>query len=149
MLEVARAWCLCKDGGSLTIAVMYGADEIAFNAHRVYGDVRWPYLTTNWNQHYLGTGWQRVHVFTKIKRCISAEFSGSLGIKLVEAEGGIFAETVVPGGAAHKQGVRSGMQIREVDGMDEPPTTVKKLVAAFRVLDRPFAVEFCSPEAAG
>ena len=70
VFEIARAWCLCKDGGSLTIAVMYGAypkgfDEIRLNAGRWYGLLRWPYLTSNWKQHWRGSGAQGVHVFTK------------------------------------------------------------------------------------
>jgi hypothetical protein len=65
ILEIARAWCVTKPGGSLTIGVMYGPDRIFFNAHRVYGPERWPYLTTNWEQHYLGRGEQKVHVFVK------------------------------------------------------------------------------------
>ena len=40
--------CVTKPGGSLTIAVMHGLDAVAWNAHRIYGDVRWPYLVTNW-----------------------------------------------------------------------------------------------------
>jgi len=66
VLEIARAWCVCKEGGSLTIAVLYGSDSIRFNADRSYGKIRWPYLTTNWKQHYReDSGRQRVHVFTK------------------------------------------------------------------------------------
>ena len=66
VLEIARSYCVCKQGGSLVIAVMYGSDEIQFNAHRVYGDLRWPYLATNWVQvHREDAGRQRVHVFSK------------------------------------------------------------------------------------
>ena len=68
VLEIARAHCVCRPGGSLTIAVMTkdGADALEFNAHRVYGDLRWPYLASNWEQTYREPdGEQRVHVFTK------------------------------------------------------------------------------------
>jgi hypothetical protein len=68
IIAVARAWCVTKVDGSLTIGVMYqnGKDFIFYNAHRVYGNIRYPYLVTNWKQLYRGNGLQRVHVFTKI-----------------------------------------------------------------------------------
>ena len=65
ILEIARSWCVTKPGGSLTIGVMYGSDELVFNAHRIYGKKRWPLLASNWAQHYVGRGDQKVHVFTK------------------------------------------------------------------------------------
>ena len=67
IITIARAWCVTREGGSLTIGVMYdeGKDYIAFNAHRVYGNIRYPYLTANWQQYYEGHGIQRVYVFTK------------------------------------------------------------------------------------
>lgn len=66
VLEIARSYCVCKQGGSLVIGVEYGSDEIQFNAHRVYGHLRWPYLATNWVQvHREDAGRQRVHVFSK------------------------------------------------------------------------------------
>lgn len=66
VLEIARAHCLCKRGGSLVLAVMYGEDVIEYNAHRRYGPVRWPYLATNWRQLYReDEGTQLVHVFQK------------------------------------------------------------------------------------
>ena len=56
----------CTPGGSLVVAVMYGSDELQYNAHRVYGELRWPYLASNWLQvHRESTGEQRVHVFVK------------------------------------------------------------------------------------
>ena len=66
IIAIARAWCLTKQGGSLTIGVMYdyNNDCIRFNAGRWYGKVRFPYLATNWKQFYRGQGSQRVHVFT-------------------------------------------------------------------------------------
>ena len=66
VLEIARAHCVCKPGGSLVVAVMYGSDELQYNAHRVYGELRWPYLASNWVQvHRESRGNQRVHVFVK------------------------------------------------------------------------------------
>ncbi|XP_052104115.1 uncharacterized protein LOC127737452 [Mytilus californianus] len=67
IIAVARGWCVTKEGGSLTIGVPYSIekDYIKFNAGRWYGKIRYPYLTTNWKQHYQGHGRHRVHVFTK------------------------------------------------------------------------------------
>ena len=67
IIAVARAWCVTKHGGSLTIGVQYDYNHeyLHFNADRVYGKKRYPYLTTNWKQLYRGIGKQRVHVFTK------------------------------------------------------------------------------------
>ena len=69
IIAIARSWCVTEEGGSLTIGVMYDKelDYIKFNAGRWYGKIRYPYLTTNWKQHYRGNGIQRVHVFTKEK----------------------------------------------------------------------------------
>lgn len=67
LIVIARAWCVTRTNGSLVLGVPYDInnDYIAFNAHRCYGAKRYPYLTTNWHQHYLGKGIHRVHVFTK------------------------------------------------------------------------------------
>ena len=66
ILEIARAHCVCESHGSLVLAVMYGEDEIEYNAHRIYGPARWPYLATNWHQLYREQeGSQLVHVFQK------------------------------------------------------------------------------------
>jgi hypothetical protein len=68
IIAIARAWCVTKVHGSLTIGVPYtsGDDNIQYNAHRVYGKIRYPYLCANWRQHYRGSGEQRVFVFTKV-----------------------------------------------------------------------------------
>lgn len=69
VLEIARAHCVCKDFGSLVIGVMTkgGNDALEFNAHRVYGSIRWPYLASNWQQIYKEPeGEQQVHVFLKL-----------------------------------------------------------------------------------
>lgn len=67
VLEIARAHCVCKSGGSLVIAVPdEKEDALYFNAHRVYGSIRWPYLVSNWQLiHRESDGAQRVHVFEK------------------------------------------------------------------------------------
>lgn len=71
IIAIARAWCVTKPGGSLTLGVPYvnsGVDYIAFNAGRFYGKIRYPYLATNWRQIYRGKGgMHRVHVFSKVK----------------------------------------------------------------------------------
>ncbi len=67
MITIARAWCVAKYGGSLTIGVQYFEHElIRFNADRRYGKFRYPYLATIWKQHYEGPGVQKPHVFTKV-----------------------------------------------------------------------------------
>jgi hypothetical protein len=50
-----------------SIFVAYDVDNeyIRFNGDRSYGKIRYPYLTTNRKQFYIGWGVQRVHVFTK------------------------------------------------------------------------------------
>lgn len=67
IIAIARAWCVTRRGGSLTIGVMYDEenDYLRFNAGRWYGKIRYPYLTTNWKQTYRGYGSQRIHVFVK------------------------------------------------------------------------------------
>ena len=66
IIAIARAWCVTKQGGSLTIGVMndYNNDYIRFNAGRWYGKVRFPYLVTNWKQFYRDQNSQRVYGFT-------------------------------------------------------------------------------------
>lgn len=69
VLEVARAHCVCKSFGSLVIGVLSTGyvDSLEFNAHRIYGSTRWPYLVSNWQQIYREpAGEQRVHVFMKL-----------------------------------------------------------------------------------
>jgi len=67
IIAVAKAWCVTKVNGSLTLAVMFNEnkDYIRFNADRFYGKIRYPYLTSNWKQFYRGDGSQKVHIFTK------------------------------------------------------------------------------------
>jgi hypothetical protein len=69
IITIAPAWCVTKDGGYLTIGVPYDFDNeyIRFNGDRGYGKIRYPYLTTNWKQFYIGWRVQRVHVLTKSK----------------------------------------------------------------------------------
>ncbi|VDI51824.1 Hypothetical predicted protein [Mytilus galloprovincialis] len=80
IIAIARGWCVTKDEGSLIIGVQYSyeMDHIKFNAGRWYGKIRYPYLATNWKQHYRGHGRQRVHVFTKI----NVNFTRTLGYYL-------------------------------------------------------------------
>ena len=67
IITIARAWCVTKKNGSLTIGVMFDneKDYIKFNAGRWYGKLRYPYLCTNWKQHFRGDGEQKIHVFIK------------------------------------------------------------------------------------
>ena len=69
MITIARAWCVTKDGGSLTIGVPYHLEHelIRFKADRRYCKFRYPYLATIWKQHYEGPGVQKPHVFTKVE----------------------------------------------------------------------------------
>ena len=57
VLAIAHARCVSREGASLTIAVPFGTDTIAFNVHRVYGAHRYPYLASNWRQV-----WRQPHV---------------------------------------------------------------------------------------
>jgi hypothetical protein len=81
VLEIARAHCVCKPNGYLIIAVPnHPKDALVFNAHRIYGNYRWPYLTSNWQQIHRTPGqdepttsdqppgaWdQRIHVFQRL-----------------------------------------------------------------------------------
>ena len=47
---VAKAWCVTKVNGSLTVAVMFNEnkDYFRFTADRCYGKIRYAYLTSNW-----------------------------------------------------------------------------------------------------
>ena len=69
IIAVARTWCVTKVKGSLVIGVPYenGKDYVMYNAHRVYGKIRFPYLSTNWKQHFKSDhgGLQITVVFTK------------------------------------------------------------------------------------
>jgi len=47
---VAKIWCYIQKGGTMILGVPFGFDEIQFTAHRVYGELRWSYLTSNWKQ---------------------------------------------------------------------------------------------------
>lgn len=67
VLEIARAWCVTKKGGTLVIGAPNGEDVLFFNARRQYGNSRWPYLTTGWKQLHRSetASWRRVFVFVK------------------------------------------------------------------------------------
>jgi hypothetical protein len=48
ILAVVRAWCVTKPGGKMLLGIPTGKDSIEFNAHRWYGEFRWPLITANW-----------------------------------------------------------------------------------------------------
>jgi hypothetical protein len=48
MLALARAWCVTKPNGFLYLGVPTGVDKVVYNAHRVYGKIRYPLVTVNW-----------------------------------------------------------------------------------------------------
>mmetsp|Transcript_14351 Transcript_14351/g.16450 ORF Transcript_14351/g.16450 Transcript_14351/m.16450 type:complete len:235 (+) Transcript_14351:3-707(+) len=53
LLAIAKVRCVTKESGYLVLAVPVGADYqdgIQFNAHRIYGKLRYPLLTANWLQ---------------------------------------------------------------------------------------------------
>lgn len=63
---IARAWCATKPGGYLVIGVPFGQDAIEYNAHRIYGNIMYPHLVSNWYQQWRAdAGDQRVHVLRK------------------------------------------------------------------------------------
>ena len=39
---------LLRPGGLLLLAVPIGSDALVWNAHRIYGRIRWPLLTAGW-----------------------------------------------------------------------------------------------------
>ena len=53
IIAIARAWCVTKNNGSLTIGVMFDHDKdyLKYNSARWYGKIRYSYLCTNWKQH--------------------------------------------------------------------------------------------------
>ena len=67
IIAVAKACCVTKVNGSLTLAVMFNEnkDYFRFNADRFYGKIRYAYLTSKWKQFYRGDGSQKIHIFTK------------------------------------------------------------------------------------
>ncbi len=69
IITIAQAWCVTKPKGTLAIGVpTAGRDALYYNAHRMYGPIRYPYLTTNWRSKYgkvLKTPGLPVHVFSK------------------------------------------------------------------------------------
>jgi hypothetical protein len=53
IIAVAKAWCVTKPRGVMIIQVPYSnVDSILFNAHRTYGQLRTPFLMTNWVQKF-------------------------------------------------------------------------------------------------
>lgn len=71
ILTLANAWCVTKNGGKLILNVpddSYGQDRIDFNSHRVYGSVRYPWLTMGW--HQLETGLEASKLLFSDKGCV-------------------------------------------------------------------------------
>ncbi len=71
IIAIARGWCVTKPGGFLLIGVPYikqHRDQIRFNAAWYYGNLRYPYLATNWEQVAKGDNRtnQQVHLFRKL-----------------------------------------------------------------------------------
>lgn len=57
ILTIARAWCVSSPTAKLAIGVPTGGmDKIEFNAHRIYGPILYPYLTTNWRFIWSSSG---------------------------------------------------------------------------------------------
>lgn len=50
LLSVVRGYCVTKEDGFMVLGLPTGKDAIAFNAHRIYGYVRWPLVSANWVQ---------------------------------------------------------------------------------------------------
>ena len=56
IIAVAEAWCVSSQDASLALSVPTsvslldapGRDIIEYNAHRIYGPLMYPFLTTNW-----------------------------------------------------------------------------------------------------
>jgi len=57
IMGVARAWCVTKQHATLTLGLSSGNDIVYFNAGRIYGKERWPYVTTNWKRVSYSSGW--------------------------------------------------------------------------------------------
>lgn len=54
IISVAKTWCVTKPGGYAIIEVPFRpTDEVTyFNMHRTYGQVRMPYMMTNWGEAF-------------------------------------------------------------------------------------------------
>jgi hypothetical protein len=57
LMALARAWCVTKASGSLTLGLSSADDHVYFNAGRIYGPARWPYMATNWRRVNYTSGW--------------------------------------------------------------------------------------------
>uniref|UniRef100_A0A914XH49 Methyltransferase type 11 domain-containing protein n=1 Tax=Plectus sambesii TaxID=2011161 RepID=A0A914XH49_9BILA len=42
--ELSKIFCMLKQGGLLYIGFPFGPDTIEYNAHRIYGNIRWPMI---------------------------------------------------------------------------------------------------------
>ena len=49
LLEARKIHCVLKSGGLLFLGLPTGKDAVFFNAHRVYGILRWSMLVAGWH----------------------------------------------------------------------------------------------------
>lgn len=58
VITIAMAWCVAREKAKLIIEVPRAeSDVLYFNAHRVYGPIRFPFLTTNWVNYIDEDSW--------------------------------------------------------------------------------------------
>jgi hypothetical protein len=51
LVAIGRAWCAARPGARMLLSVptsMEGRDAVYWNAHRLYGRIRWPMLAAGW-----------------------------------------------------------------------------------------------------
>lgn len=51
IISIARCWCVAKPGARMLLSVptsVTGDDRLYWNAHRLYGRIRWPMLAAGW-----------------------------------------------------------------------------------------------------
>ncbi len=82
--ELSKMLCLLKQGGLLYLGLPSGPDAIEFNAHRLYGYIRWPMLAAGFEfvgafygtnpvvfekpPPILGTDWHKQYLFVLRKK---------------------------------------------------------------------------------
>lgn len=57
IMSLARAWCVTAKNGGLVLGLSSGNDTVYFNAGRIYGSIRYPYMTTNWQRLNYSSDW--------------------------------------------------------------------------------------------
>ena len=78
-MAVAEAWCVTTEEAKMAIGVPTTPQPegiLAFNAHRIYGTLNYPYLMTNWKYDWAaedytltpadGASYQPLYVFKKV-----------------------------------------------------------------------------------